>query len=44
MRVEDVTLPEPGAADRWCELLIRTAAQGAGERWTDTESFTNGGT
>ncbi|GAA2525560.1 hypothetical protein GCM10010398_07550 [Streptomyces fimbriatus] len=44
MRVEDVTLPEPDAADRWCELLIHTAAQGAGERWTDTGRSTNGGT
>jgi integrase len=36
MRVQDVTLPGPDAADQWCELLIHTATPEVGKQWTDT--------
>lgn len=36
MRVQDVTLPGPGAGDQWCELLIHTATPEVGKQWTDT--------
>jgi integrase len=36
LRVEDVTLPPPGADDQWCELLIHTATPEVGKQWTDT--------
>ncbi|MES4890253.1 hypothetical protein [Streptomyces sp. NPDC096012] len=40
MRVQDVTLPGPDAADQWSELLIHTATPEIGRRvgkqWTDT--------
>ncbi|MFD3353252.1 tyrosine-type recombinase/integrase [Streptomyces fradiae] len=36
MRVEDVTLPDPGAEDQWCELLIHTATPEVGKQWTDS--------
>lgn len=36
MRVEDVTLPVPGADDQWCEPLIHTATLEVGKQWTVT--------
>ncbi|MER5404522.1 site-specific integrase [Streptomyces sp. NPDC002769] len=36
MRVHDVTLPGPDAADQWCEPLIHTATPEVGKQWTDT--------
>ncbi|MFJ6553418.1 hypothetical protein ACIQNT_14360 [Streptomyces luteogriseus] len=36
MRVEDVALPQPDAADQWCELLFHPATPEVGKQWTDT--------
>ncbi|MFF1644502.1 hypothetical protein [Streptomyces sp. NPDC058240] len=36
MRVRDVWLPDPDAADQWCEPLFHTAQPEVGKNWTDT--------
>ncbi|CAL9291151.1 hypothetical protein [Streptomyces sp. NPDC050585] len=41
MRVEDVTLPEPGAEDQGCELLNHTAAP-EDKQWTDSGETRSG--
>ncbi|MFF1563346.1 tyrosine-type recombinase/integrase [Streptomyces sp. NPDC058293] len=36
LRVDDVRMPGPDAADQWCELLLHTATPEVGKQWTDT--------
>ncbi|WP_428954617.1 tyrosine-type recombinase/integrase [Streptomyces sp. cg35] len=36
LRVDDVRMPAPDAADQWCELLLHTATPEVGKQWTDT--------
>ncbi|MFE4650507.1 tyrosine-type recombinase/integrase [Streptomyces sp. NPDC056707] len=39
MRVNDIRMPDAGAADQWGELLIHTAQPEVGKNWTDTEAI-----